>query len=66
MKLIINVDNGIQGNNEIKMVKDLGVDVIVTDNNEIGSRLPEGYAIVHKMHTSFNYLLKQLCGAGVA
>jgi single-stranded-DNA-specific exonuclease len=33
--LIITVDNGIQGHNEIKMVQDLGVDVIVTDHHEI-------------------------------
>jgi single-stranded-DNA-specific exonuclease len=35
---IITVDNGIQGHNEIKMVQDLGVDVIVTDHHEIGNR----------------------------
>lgn len=64
--LIITVDNGIQGHNEIKMVQDLGVDVIVTDHHEIGSTLPEAYAIVHPMHPSFNYPFQQLCGAGVA
>lgn len=66
IKLIITVDNGIQGHNEIKMVQDLGVDVIVTDHHEIGSTLPEAYAIVHPMHPSFNYPFQQLCGAGVA
>lgn len=64
--LIITVDNGIQGHNEIKMVQDLGVDVIVTDHHEIGSTLPEAYAIVHPMHPSFNYPFQHLCGAGVA
>ncbi|HHE7038257.1 TPA: single-stranded-DNA-specific exonuclease RecJ [Staphylococcus aureus] len=64
--LIITVDNGIQGHNEIKMVQYLGVDVIVTDHHEIGSTLPEAYAIVHPMHPSFNYPFQQLCGAGVA
>ncbi|MEK1751196.1 single-stranded-DNA-specific exonuclease RecJ [Staphylococcus aureus] len=64
--LIITVDNGIQDHNEIKMVQDLGVDVIVTDHHEIGSTLPEAYAIVHPMHPSFNYPFQQLCGAGVA
>ncbi|HDD0597478.1 TPA: single-stranded-DNA-specific exonuclease RecJ [Staphylococcus aureus] len=64
--LIITVDNGIQGHNEIKMVQDLGVDVIVTDHHEIGSTLPEAYAIVHPMHPSFNYPFQRLCGAGVA
>lgn len=66
ISLIITVDNGIQGHNEIKMVQELGVDVIVTDHHEIGRTLPEAYAIVHPMHPSFNYPFQQLCGAGVA
>lgn len=66
VSLIITVDNGIQGHNEIKMVQDLGVDVIVTDHHEIGRTLPEAYAIVHPMHPEFDYPFKYLCGAGVA
>ncbi|MBM6507514.1 MULTISPECIES: single-stranded-DNA-specific exonuclease RecJ [Staphylococcus] len=66
VSLIITVDNGIQGHNEIKMVQDLGVDLIVTDHHEIGRTLPEAYAIVHPMHPEFDYPFKYLCGAGVA
>lgn len=66
ISLIITVDNGIQGHNEIKMVQDLGVDVIVTDHHEIGRTLPEAYAIVHPMHPDYDYAFKYLCGAGVA
>lgn len=66
VSLIITVDNGIQGHNEIKMVQDLGVNVIVTDHHEIGRTLPEAYAIVHPMHPEFDYPFKYLCGAGVA
>lgn len=62
--LIITVDNGIQGHEEIKMVQDLGVDVIVTDHHEIGRTLPEAYAIVHPMHPEFSYPFQYLCGAG--
>lgn len=60
------MDNGIQGHDEIKMVQDLGVDVIVTDHHEIGRTLPEALAIVHPMHPDFDYPFKYLCGAGVA
>ncbi|EHJ08833.1 single-stranded-DNA-specific exonuclease RecJ [Staphylococcus simiae] len=66
ISLIITVDNGIQGHNEIDMVQKLGVDVIVTDHHEIGNTLPLAYAIVHPMHPNFEYPFQQLCGAGVA
>lgn len=66
ISLIITVDNGIQGHDEIQMVQDLGVDVIVTDHHEIGRTMPNAYAIVHPMHPKFDYPFKYLCGAGVA
>ncbi|WP_341776159.1 single-stranded-DNA-specific exonuclease RecJ [Staphylococcus hyicus] len=66
VKLIITVDNGIQGHEEIDMVQKLGVDVIVTDHHEIGETLPNAYAIVHPMHPDYDYPFPYLCGAGVA
>ncbi|MCE4965962.1 single-stranded-DNA-specific exonuclease RecJ [Staphylococcus chromogenes] len=66
VKLIITVDNGIQGHEEIEMIQQLGVDVIVTDHHEIGATLPKAYAIVHPMHPDFEYPFPYLCGAGVA
>ena len=66
VSLIITVDNGIQGHDEIKLVQDQGVDVIVTDHHEIGPTLPEAYAIVHPMHPDYDYPFKYLCGAAVA
>lgn len=66
ISLIITVDNGIQGHDEIQMIQDLGVDVIVTDHHEIGRTMPDAFAIVHPMHPGFDYPFKYLCGAGVA
>ncbi|WP_436854048.1 single-stranded-DNA-specific exonuclease RecJ [Staphylococcus caeli] len=66
ISLIITVDNGIQGHEEIQMVQDLGVDVIVTDHHEIGRTMPNAFAIVHPMHPEYDYPFKYLCGAGVA
>ncbi|MBI5974175.1 single-stranded-DNA-specific exonuclease RecJ [Staphylococcus canis] len=66
IQLIITVDNGIQGHNEIRLAKDLGMDVIVTDHHEIGETLPEAFAIVHPMHPEYSYPFQYLCGAGVA
>ena len=54
VSLIITVDNGIQGHEEIEMVQALGVDVIVTDHHEIGRTLPKAYAIIHPMHPNLN------------
>lgn len=66
VSLIITVDSGIQGHDEIKLVQDQDVDVIVTDHHEMGPTLPEAYAIVHPMHPEYDYPFKYLCGAGVA
>lgn len=62
ISLIITVDNGIQGHDEIQMIQDLGVDVIVTDHHEIGRTMPSAFAIVHPMHPEFDYPFKYLCG----
>ncbi|KIX90777.1 single-stranded-DNA exonuclease [Staphylococcus microti] len=66
VSLIITVDNGIQGHDEIEMVQQQGVDVIVTDHHEIGPTMPSAYAIVHPMHPDYDYPCRYLCGAGVA
>lgn len=66
ISLIITVDNGIQGHDEIQMIQELGVDVIVTDHHEIGRTLPNAHSIIHPMHPDFDYPFKYLCGAGVA
>ena len=66
VKLIITVDNGIQGHDEIEMIQQMGVDVIVTDHHEMGKTLPKAFAIIHPMHPDFDYPFPHLCGAGVA
>lgn len=66
VSLIITVDNGIQGHQEIELVQQQGVDVIVTDHHEMGPTLPNAYAIVHPMHDDYAYPCPYLCGAGVA
>ncbi len=63
--LIITVDCGISAANEVEDLKDLGVDVIITDHHEIPDVIPD--CIVVDCHLkgevdNFEYL----CGAGVA
>ncbi|HSO57076.1 MAG TPA: single-stranded-DNA-specific exonuclease RecJ [Paenisporosarcina sp.] len=66
VNLIITVDNGISGINEIQMAKDLGMDVIVTDHHEAGDILPPADAIIHPRHPLGSYPFGELAGVGVA
>lgn len=64
--LIITVDNGIAGNGPIAAVKELGVDVIVTDHHEPGKELPNADFIIHPRHPAGHYPFGELAGVGVA
>jgi len=62
--LVITVDCGITGIQEVEYIKSQGVDVIVTDHHERGEELPNCLIINPKV--SETYPFKALCGAGVA
>ena len=47
VQLIITVDNGISGIGPIRLAKELGMDVIVTDHHEAGEELPPADIIIH-------------------
>lgn len=74
--LIITCDNGISAFEPIKLAKELGIKVIVTDHhdlafmeNEKGNKeylLPEADAIINPKRRDCKYPFKELCGAGVA
>ena len=66
VNLIITVDNGISGIDEIQLAKDLGMDVIVTDHHEAGDILPPADAIIHPRHPLGHYPFGELAGVGVA
>ncbi len=66
INLIITVDNGISGIEEIKLAKELGMDVIITDHHEPGDILPPADAIIHPRHPKGNYPFGELAGVGVA
>lgn len=72
---IITCDNGIAAAVELKVAKDLGMTVIVTDHHEVpyteekGERryiLPQVDAIVNHKQQDCPYPFKELCGAAVA
>ena len=64
--LIITVDNGITGVEEVDLANELGCDVIVTDHHKIQDTIPNAYAIIHPEHPEGNYPFKKLAGVGVA
>ena len=63
--LIITVDCGISGHDEIEYIKSQGIDVIVTDHHEGPEILPECLIIDAKIPNQ-TYPFRELCGAGVA
>ena len=66
ISLIITVDNGIAGVEEVDLANELGCDVIVTDHHKIQDTMPNAYAIIHPEHPAGNYPFKKLAGVGVA
>ena len=72
---IITCDNGIAAKNEIKLAKDMGMTVLVTDHHEVpyeeveGVRkeiLPDADVIVDPKRMGDTYPYKEICGAFVA
>lgn len=65
-KLIVTVDNGISGIDQVEFANELGMDVIISDHHDIGDRLPNAFAVVHPRHPEGNYPFGELAGVGVA
>ena len=62
--LVITVDNGIKSTFEAKVLKESGVDLIITDHHEQEGELPCAYSIIHTALS--DYPFKPLAGVGVA
>ena len=60
--LIITVDCGISGIEEIEMCNKLGIDVIVTDHHEQLEELPKAYAIIDAKRKDNTYPFRGLAG----
>ena len=66
IKLIITVDNGISAFEEAKYIKELGMDLVITDHHKASESIPEAVAVVdpHRLDCPSQY--KLWAGVGVA
>lgn len=62
--LVITVDNGIKSIEEALVLKENGIDLIITDHHENEPTLPDAFAIIHTALS--DYPFKSLAGVGVA
>ncbi len=63
--LIITVDCGISGIEEIKYAYELGMEVIVTDHHETPAEIPDAVACIDCKRKDNKYPFKNLAGVGV-
>ena len=64
--LLITVDCGITGVEEVDYANSLGMDVVVTDHHECKEELPRACAVVDPHRPDCGYPFKHLAGCGVA
>lgn len=63
--LMITVDCGISGINEIEMANSLGIETIITDHHEQLDSLPQAYCIINPKRKDNTYPFRGLAGVGV-
>ena len=63
--LMITVDCGISGIDEIAYANSLGIETIVTDHHEVGEEIPNAIAVVDAKRKDNKYPCRDLAGVGV-
>lgn len=66
VELIITVDNGMTAIEESKLLRTLGIDLIITDHHQLLTEIPLAAAILNPQQPACPYPFKGLCGTGVA
>ncbi|MBQ3379365.1 MAG: single-stranded-DNA-specific exonuclease RecJ [Clostridia bacterium] len=63
--LLITVDSGITGFEEVKYANSIGLDIIITDHHECSSEIPDALAVINPKRPDCPYPFKNLAGVGV-
>jgi single-stranded-DNA-specific exonuclease len=66
VSLIVTVDTGISAVAQVAYIRELGMDIIVTDHHEPPETLPDAYAVINPKKPGCPYPFKHLAGVGVA
>ena len=66
VRLLVTVDCGITGVEEVDFANRLGLDVVITDHHECREELPHAVAVVDPHRADCTYPFKHLAGCGVA
>lgn len=64
-RLMITVDCGISGIDEVEFANSLGIETIITDHHEPAEELPNAYAVIDAKRKDNQYPFNQLAGVGV-
>lgn len=74
IEFIITCDNGIAASAQVKLAKQLGINIVVTDHHEVPFEIteggkkyifPEADAVIDQKQPDCTYPFKELCGAGI-
>lgn len=66
VSMIITVDNGISAVKEAQLIKELGMELVITDHHQPPEELPEAVAVVDPHRADCPSPFKDISGAGVA
>lgn len=65
-RLLVTVDCGISSLEEVRLARELGLELIITDHHAFAGELPEADGLVHPRLPGKSACFGDLCGAGVA
>jgi len=66
VSVVISVDTGIAGHEAVSHLKDLGMELILTDHHEPKEDLPKAYAIINPLQKGCEYPFRFLSGVGLS